>query len=214
MRASLKFLLYFSPVLILVLIGVALVSGYFTFFQGIFAASITWTAGDGDWDVATNWSTGSVPGAYDDVVINTAVKVTVKNNIQINFKSLQIGGGAGNSIVYLFGNINNGTDLTIKSNGYLVQKNISSQSLKGNLTIESGGTLTHGYNGYSSSSDPIDPSQENWTDTTLYKVDFNANNITVTGSVNADYRGYRGGKYYNPGFTESTYYFGRGPGGG
>src|SRR5690349_3405025 len=39
---------------------------------------VTWTnPGSGNWDTAANWSGGSVPGAGDDVVINTAAAATV-----------------------------------------------------------------------------------------------------------------------------------------
>jgi hypothetical protein len=33
---------------------------------------VTWIAGNGDWDTAANWSSGTVPGAADDVDINVA----------------------------------------------------------------------------------------------------------------------------------------------
>jgi hypothetical protein len=33
-------------------------------------SAVTWIAGNGDWDVASNWSTGAVPGAADDVDLN------------------------------------------------------------------------------------------------------------------------------------------------
>jgi hypothetical protein len=39
-------------------------------------STVTWIAGDGDWNVAANWDTGSKPGPTDDAVINTAVTVT------------------------------------------------------------------------------------------------------------------------------------------
>src|SRR4051812_40647221 len=34
-------------------------------------------ANGGNWDTAANWSTGSVPGAGDDAVINTAAAATI-----------------------------------------------------------------------------------------------------------------------------------------
>jgi hypothetical protein len=33
-------------------------------------STVTWVSGNGDWDVASNWSTGTVPSAADDVDIN------------------------------------------------------------------------------------------------------------------------------------------------
>ena len=42
----------------------------------------TWIAGSGDWNTAANWSTGAVPGQYDDVVIDDpgqALTVTISS---------------------------------------------------------------------------------------------------------------------------------------
>jgi hypothetical protein len=37
---------------------------------GLHLQAATWTGGSGDWHVASNWNTGAVPGATDDVVIS------------------------------------------------------------------------------------------------------------------------------------------------
>jgi hypothetical protein len=42
-----------------------------------YAATKTWVAGSGVWDVAANWSPVGVPGPNDDVHITTAVTVTM-----------------------------------------------------------------------------------------------------------------------------------------
>src|SRR5262245_40545284 len=42
-------------------------------------SAATWIAGNGDWDVASNWSTGAVPGAGDDVDINVS-GITITHN--------------------------------------------------------------------------------------------------------------------------------------
>ena len=43
--------------------------------------SITWVGSSGDWDTPGNWSSGNVPGAGDDVVINVAgISVTHKES--------------------------------------------------------------------------------------------------------------------------------------
>jgi len=41
---------------------------------------VTWVGNNGFWDVASNWSTGVVPGANDDILIDTA---GVTNSITI-----------------------------------------------------------------------------------------------------------------------------------
>ena len=43
------------------------------------AAIVSWVGGSGDWNIATNWSTGALPGPGDDVVISpvtTSIAVT------------------------------------------------------------------------------------------------------------------------------------------
>ncbi len=46
--------------------------------QRLAPAQVSWAVdADGFWDVATNWSTGTVPGPTDDVVIDRATPVTV-----------------------------------------------------------------------------------------------------------------------------------------
>ncbi len=44
------------------------------------AATVTWVGGSGDWDTATNWSTDSLPGTNDDVVIGAGVSITVTHS--------------------------------------------------------------------------------------------------------------------------------------
>jgi hypothetical protein len=47
--------------------------------------TVTWTgAANGFWDVASNWSTGKVPGATDDVQLGGSVTVTVRSNQSIH----------------------------------------------------------------------------------------------------------------------------------
>lgn len=41
-------------------------------------ATVTWiNPGSGNWDTGSNWSTGSVPGSGDDVVIDTSAAATI-----------------------------------------------------------------------------------------------------------------------------------------
>jgi hypothetical protein len=45
------------------------------------AAVVSWVGGSGDWNTATNWSTGALPGPGDDVVISPAnISITVTHS--------------------------------------------------------------------------------------------------------------------------------------
>src|SRR5580658_9047866 len=44
------------------------------------AATVTWVAGNGDWSVSANWSTGALPGAGDDAVIPAGTAITVTHS--------------------------------------------------------------------------------------------------------------------------------------
>jgi hypothetical protein len=46
----------------------------------VHAATVTWIGGSGDWDTATNWSTGQLPGPSDDVVIGAGASITVTHS--------------------------------------------------------------------------------------------------------------------------------------
>ena len=43
-------------------------------------ATVTWVGGSGDWDMATNWSSGAEPGPDDDVVIGSGPTITVTHS--------------------------------------------------------------------------------------------------------------------------------------
>ncbi|MEP0548719.1 MAG: T9SS type A sorting domain-containing protein [Rhodothermales bacterium] len=51
----------------------------FPLFRPALATDCAWTGGTGDWNVATNWSCGTVPGADDDVTVNTFDAVVTLN---------------------------------------------------------------------------------------------------------------------------------------
>jgi hypothetical protein len=44
------------------------------------AGTVTWLGGSGDWGAATNWSTGTLPGANDDVVVGSGASITVTHS--------------------------------------------------------------------------------------------------------------------------------------
>jgi hypothetical protein len=116
--------------------------------------SVSWMAGtSGFWDVGSNWSTGTVPGANDDVVINQAAALTVTlrgggftvhslqstNDIALTAGSLTI--GAASELDGSF-SLSNGTFTT---NATLVAKGASSWTsgtINGTGTFTNQGTLT------------------------------------------------------------------------
>ncbi len=56
------------------------------------AATVTWTGGNGNWNVAANWDTGYVPGMYDDVrILSGNVSLTSYTAL---FQSLHLAGGS------------------------------------------------------------------------------------------------------------------------
>jgi CARDB/Immunoglobulin domain len=46
----------------------------------LFAATVSWVGGSGDWENTANWNTGALPGPSDDVVINPAATITVTHS--------------------------------------------------------------------------------------------------------------------------------------
>src|ERR1035438_1785816 len=43
-------------------------------------ATVSWVGGSGDWNTATNWSTGALPGTHDNVVIGAGASITVTHS--------------------------------------------------------------------------------------------------------------------------------------
>ena len=48
------------------------------------AGTVSWVGQSGDWSVATNWSTGALPGLSDDVVIPSGSSITVTHSTGSN----------------------------------------------------------------------------------------------------------------------------------
>lgn len=106
------------------------------------AANVSWIVGSGDWANASNWSTGAVPTAADDVTINVpgVVTVTISNGSNAA-KSLQcanaltISGGelslTGSSSISGAFTINQGGLLSVAGGGVEV-------AFLGNSTIDNG----------------------------------------------------------------------------
>jgi RHS repeat-associated protein len=115
-------------------------------------ATVTWiNAASGDWDTRANWSTGSLPGATDDVVINTlnaGASITHTQNITDAVNSitaaapLTLSGGT----LSVAGNFSDSSTVSL-SGGKLanatVQANIQAAggALDG-VTLAAGSTLT------------------------------------------------------------------------
>jgi hypothetical protein len=70
--------------------GIATSPGNFTV-----SSIVHWiNAAGGNWNTGTNWSTGLVPSAADNVAIDTAGTYTVNLDVNPSFNSLIVGGGA------------------------------------------------------------------------------------------------------------------------
>lgn len=139
-------------------------------------ATSAWTGGgDGStWNDASNWDNG-VPGTDTDVIIDNAT-VTVADAQTANFSTLAVGSGTNATTLILVGDVGTGGSITIANNAILEQKNSTTQTITGDLTVLSGGDLTHTAN----------------TSTHLYDIDFSAANIDIQsgGTVDAQYKGY------------------------
>jgi hypothetical protein len=114
------------------------------------AADVSWNkATGGNWNVATNWNTGTVPGPGDNVSITLPGVFTVTLNANASVASLTVGGDAGIQTLAIASSIYtltlNGPG-SINANGVL---NLSGGTITGNgdLTVAgnmnwSGGTLS------------------------------------------------------------------------
>jgi len=109
------------------------------------AAAITWTGGNGRWNTAGNWSTGTVPTANDDVTITGAVTVQVRNPGN-NAVARTLTLGSGTSITSMNGRtlaVNQG--ITVNSGDATLNIPFTaggvSQTGTGTLTIAQSGTV-------------------------------------------------------------------------
>ena len=91
-----------------------------------FAATATWMGGNGNWDIAANWSTGSIPTANDDAVINAGI-ATIPNGFNAVTASVNIG---------ILGS------LELENNSSLAISNASVSSFINNGNCENNGTIT------------------------------------------------------------------------
>jgi hypothetical protein len=107
--------------------GVTATSGGITGSATVRVGSLTavyWLGTDPDarhWHNAANWSSGTIPGASDDVVIDVPgiYRITVENGETTFAKSITIGAATGQQTLELFENIFVTETLTIRPNGRL-----------------------------------------------------------------------------------------------
>ena len=101
--------------------------------------------GEGKWSDPKNWVHGKMPDLWTEVTI--ATDATVYAEEEISFRSLTIGDGAGKhtTTLVLRHKINpESGQIIIRKGGILIQETNEPLSITGNLTIKSGGLLTHG----------------------------------------------------------------------
>jgi hypothetical protein len=122
----------------------------FAHFQG--AAFVWASASSGNWNVATNWNPGAVPGPIDDVLIDSTVTVTVTNAVECGSLTLGAGGGfptlvCSNSMTVNSSSLWGGGTLTgpgqflIAPGVSITISNLPNFSLN-NCTLDNAGTVT------------------------------------------------------------------------
>nr|MBP9732387.1 hypothetical protein [Candidatus Magasanikbacteria bacterium] len=193
--------------------------GFLSFFvPDVKADAVSWVGpASGDWDDPENWSSGELPTSNDNVLIasTTALTVTVPLGTTIDFAHLTIDGSVivtsssiAQTAVYLVGDIGVGGNITLTGtnnsstthlanspsgrSGVLRQYNTNTQTISGDLLVESGGFLWTSFN-----------HEEH-----VYEIDFVAENIDIQfgGRVSAAGTGYTNGTLVDRD--------GEGPGGG
>ncbi len=113
----------------------------------------TWSGGNGDWQIASNWSPVGVPGATDTVVLNNGT-ITSDQNVTVASIYLNSGtiNGAGNfiitdTLIVNFGNLV-GTGTTTIASGAVAKfvsssnKNLSNFIVDGSLTVIGAGPVS------------------------------------------------------------------------
>ena len=122
-------------------------------------------AGDSKWETNGNWSTGAKPIAGDDVVIGTAATININGSASVGSLTVgNSGGGVASVLNFNYDAIANGALTTA-----------------GNLIVYGGASVTH--------------TVASSTGAVVGKIKLTAGgNATITGSVNADAKGYAGGQ--------------------
>ncbi|MDD4382196.1 MAG: carboxypeptidase-like regulatory domain-containing protein [Candidatus Dojkabacteria bacterium] len=153
-------------------IKIILLGFFFLFFLSIkpkntYAASVSWDGGASttNWSDALNWSTDSVPGADDDVLIDTTVTVNIAATTTI--KSLTLG------------NINATTSPTLNFS-YDAVNNGALNITNGDLYTYTNSTITHSAANLGAIVGRI-------------KIIITNGGGVISGNINVDGKGYKGG---------------------
>jgi hypothetical protein len=197
-----------------------LVSGFALLLcQTAWSQTVNWVGGSGDWDTASNWSTGVVPGPTNDVSINTGPAITVTHSVGndsvnsiISHAALTISGGTltvattvqvDNTFSLLNGSLINATIVNgtngaglIVSSGVLDNVTVSGTLDAGNTVADVSVMVTNGLtvNGTMLIGNPTNNSygRVSWV---------NAGNLAGSGSV---VFGNSGNNWLFPGYTNAT----------
>src|ERR1043166_2330790 len=114
---------------------------------------VYWVGGNGDWNTATNWSTGILPGPSDDVIIDVAGAVTVTHssgthsvNSLLTQNAFALSGGSltVSSTIQINNTFTNSGAL-VATNGCTVNISSSTWGSSGTITADTS-TLTFGSN--------------------------------------------------------------------
>ena len=132
-----------------------------------FNSAKSWTGGAGtsNWEDGANWSPAGIPGASDDIVINTATTVNLNGASSISSLTLGISGGGTASVL----NFNYDAIAT------------SPLTMSGSLLVYGSAIIQH--------------TVASSTGAIVGKINLNVGgNASITGSINADAAGYQGGQ--------------------
>ena len=104
------------------------------------AATISWTnPAGGAWSTPANWSTNSVPGAFDVAIIAEPGTYTVALDLDVTIAGLTLGGGSGTQTLQASGRALtlNGPGVSAASGGL----SLSSSTIGGSGSLAKSGTL-------------------------------------------------------------------------
>jgi hypothetical protein len=117
--------------------------------MAVHGGTVSWVGGSGDWSNTNNWSTGALPGAKDDVIINPTNPLALSGGSTLIITNAALGlgnngttNGAGIGIAYITGATINVTTLNLGSTagglGRLTLQGNALVNVQSNLTVVSG----------------------------------------------------------------------------